>query len=234
MKRLILPVVLAVLSFAALSVPAAVAGDTTCAGTVGATTIGAVTVDNVVVPPGAFCRLVGTQVRGNVKVLEGATFESWGANIHGDVQADKSFYTDLYIGSQVGGDVQIKNSAVDTDICGTEIHGDLQLEEIQGTLDAARIGQTFHPGFPSTSCASAPNAPVNRVIIHGNFQAYKNKRPVDLRGSQIDGNVQYFENFNGEINNNQIGGDLECEKNSPPPTGGGNTAQHKEGQCATF
>jgi hypothetical protein len=205
--------------------PAATAmSDTPCTGV-----IGAVTVENVVVPPNAVCKLVGTQVLGNVRVERNATFDATNANIHGNVWSDRSFFTDLYTGTKVGGDVQIKNSAVDTDICGTEIGGDLQFEGVVGTLDSARVGVGFHPA--ATGCVAA----TSRVIVHGNFQAWDNLRGVDLEGSQIDGNVQYFDNPSGghRIFLNQIRGGLQCRGNGPM-VGAGNTAAYKEGQCAAF
>lgn len=225
MRKLIALVALALVSsILAPSASTAAADDTECTGV-----LGPVTVDNIVVPPNAVCKLIGTQVQGNIKILENATFDATNANIHGDVQSDKSFYTDLYIGSRVGGDVQIKNSAVDTDICGTTIIGDLQLEGIGGTLDAARIGETFHPAGVTNCVAGA-----NKVVIGGNLQAQKNRRPVDIFGSEVGGNLQFFENFGGLIFNNLIVGNLQCEKNDPPPLGAGNTAAAKEGQCAGF
>jgi hypothetical protein len=198
--------------------------DTPCTGV-----LLAVTVENVVVPPNAVCNLVGTQVLGNVRVETNATLQTRNANIRGNVWSFASFFTDLYTGTRVGGDVQIKNSAVDTDICGTEIGGDLQFESVRGTLDSARVGVGFHPA--TTGCVPA----TSRVIVHGNFQAWDNLRGIDLEGSQIDGNVQLFDNPGGghRIFLNQIRGGLQCRGNGAM-IGAGNVAAYKEGQCAAF
>lgn len=225
MRKLLLLASFGLLAAFTTLVPAGTAAsDTPCSGV-----LGPVTVENVVVPPNATCRLVGTQVLGNVKVGVNANFGSTNANIHGNVWSDRAFFTDLYTGTKVGGDVQIKNSVGDTDICGTEIGGDLQLEGIVGTLDAARVGVTFHPA--QTGCVAA----TSRVIVHGNFQAWDNLRGVDLEGSQVNGNVQYFDNAGccHRIFLNQIRGGLQC-RNNGPMLGGGNVAAYKEGQCAAF
>jgi hypothetical protein len=227
MRRLFVLAVFSLVVALCTGAPAATgASDTPCTGT-----IGAVTVENVVVPPNATCRLIGTQVLGNVRVLTNARFGTQNANIHGNVWSEASFFTDLYNGTTVGGDVQIRNSAADTDICGAEIGGDLQFEGLGGTLDAARIGETaVHFPIIVGVCVAG----TNRVIVHGNFQAWDNQRPVDLYGNRIDGDVQYFDNTTGgEVFNNQIGGGLQCRGNGTM-LGGGNTAAYKEGQCATF
>ena len=225
MRRLLVVAgVVLLVGVTALAPGATAASDTPCTGT-----ILAVTVENIVVPPNAVCKLVGTQVLGNVRVETNATFDATNANIHGNVWSNRAFFTDLYTGTKVGGDVQIKNSAVDTDICGTEIGGDLQFEGVIGTLDAARVGVGFHPGV--TGCVPA----TSRVIVHGNFQAWDNVRGIDLEGSEIGGDVQYFDNPGGghRIFGNQIRGGLQCRGNGAM-VGAGNTAAYKEGQCAAF
>jgi hypothetical protein len=211
-------------ALATLAPAASAATDTPCTGV-----LLAVTVENVVVPPNAVCNLLGTQVLGNVRVETNATLQATRANIHGNVWSDDSFFTDLYTGTKVGGNVQIKRSFGDTDICGVEIGGDLQLEGIEGTLDAARVGVTFHPA--QTGCVAA----TSRVIVHGDFQAWDNLRGVDLEGSEIGGNVQYFDNPGccHRIFLNQIRGGLQCRQNGPI-VGAGNVAAYKEGQCAAF
>ncbi len=65
-----------------LAPAAAQAEETTCQGT-----IGAETVDNVRVPDGASCTLVGTTVQGTVKVETEAKMRAKGARVIGNVRA---------------------------------------------------------------------------------------------------------------------------------------------------
>jgi hypothetical protein len=49
----------------------------------------------------------------------------------------------------------------------------------------------------------------------------------------VGGNLQADENTGGlRISFNVIAENLQCKQNNPPPTGSGNTAGDKEGQCA--
>jgi hypothetical protein len=54
-------------------------------------------------------------------------------------------------------------------------------------------------------------------------------------GNSVGGNF-HFDNNSGDpssdISSNTIKGNLQCQGNTPPPTGAGNTAKHKQGQCA--
>ncbi|THV13024.1 hypothetical protein E9934_10745 [Nocardioides caeni] len=61
----------------------AYADDRVCRGAIGARTID----DNVVVPRGATCRLIGTRVEGNVLVKSGGTLRAEGVRVDGNIQA---------------------------------------------------------------------------------------------------------------------------------------------------
>ena len=55
------------------------------------------------------------------------------------------------------------------------------------------------------------------------------------RENTLLANFQANQNTGGlVIANNRIAQNLQCQANTPPPTGGGNTAGDKEDQCAAL
>ena len=110
MKKLVAAVPLA-LAAALLVAPPAVADDRRCTGTIKAASID----DNVVVPSGATCRLVGTRVDGNVFVNRNATLVARGVKVGGNIQAENHERVvvrprkvdDRVIRSRVGGSIQL-------------------------------------------------------------------------------------------------------------------------------
>ncbi|MDQ4042417.1 MAG: hypothetical protein M3118_01185 [Actinomycetota bacterium] len=69
--------------------------------------------------------------------------------------------------------------------------------------------------------------------INGDLQYFSNAARMVARNSTILANLQAFENTGGVVLlNNTIAENLQCKQNNPPPTGGGNMAGDKEGQCA--
>jgi hypothetical protein len=55
------------------------------------------------------------------------------------------------------------------------------------------------------------------------------------RESTILANLQAVQNKGGvAFTNNRISESLQCKENNPRPTGGGNIAGDKEGQCAAL
>jgi hypothetical protein len=91
---------------AALDIP--IVGEYRCTGTVHW-----ITADNLVVPPGATCNLIGGRVKGTLKVEEGATLYASGLYVKGSIQAKKA------------ASVQISESIVD---------GNVEVEEGRSAL----------------------------------------------------------------------------------------------------
>ena len=186
--------------------------------------LGPVTVDNVIVPAGNVCTMVGTQVRGSVYVNPGGTLQSWQSNITGNVSAQSPRYVDLYA-TRVGGNYLNRDATIDNDICGSTIGGNLELHRSRGN---DRIGIGTIVGF----CA-AVGGPIGNTI-GGNIKILGSLGFTTLRGNTVREDLQFFENRGGFIGTNTIGENLQCERNAPPPSGVGNTAAQKEGQCAAF
>jgi hypothetical protein len=54
-----------------------------------------------------------------------------------------------------------------------------------------------------------------------------------LESNSVGGQLDFSKNTGAsDISGNTIGKNLTCKDNTPPPTGGGNTAKKKDGQCA--
>jgi hypothetical protein len=68
--------------------------------------------------------------------------------------------------------------------------------------------------------------------VNGDLQFFSNEARMIARGNTLLANFQANQNKGGlVIENNKIAENLQCQSNDPPPTGGGNTAGDKEGQC---
>lgn len=122
-------------------------------------------VDDLVVPVGEQCVLDGTEVRGNVRVEEGAALEVLGAHIAGNLQADGADRLELASDSTVRGNVQVRRTR-DVRLTASRIGGNLQLDGNRGEV---RIG---------------------RNAIAGNLQAVGNRGPLSISHNRIGGNLQ--------------------------------------------
>lgn len=68
--------------------------------------------------------------------------------------------------------------------------------------------------------------------ITGDIALEENLGRVELAGNDVVGSVQANKNTGGlDITTNVIGNGLQCQDNLPLPTGGGNIAKQKQGQC---
>jgi hypothetical protein len=218
MKKLASLVLSASVMTVILAPPAAAANGTQC---VGVLPPGAH--DNVVVPSGADCVIADTVIVGNLKIEKGAgVVEIRNTRIHGSLQGEEFDSLDLH-SSAVAGSVQVKRQATRVQICNSTVWGDLQVEGGMGGL--IEIGNT-------PLCAG-------NTIMTGNIELVKNVVTVRSRievNVVRQGSIQVFENL-GQIDilgNEILRGNLQCEKNFPLPTGGGNVAKQMEGECATL
>jgi putative cell wall-binding protein len=117
----LLTLAVAFMLLAALPATSALA-DQTCRGTIGAESID----DNIDVPDAATCRLVGTQVGGNVIVGTGSTLVATGARVDGNVQLESNGGALRVTGNDVEGDVQAFSNAGGVAISDNTIGGNLQ------------------------------------------------------------------------------------------------------------
>jgi hypothetical protein len=141
-------------------------GNVTCVGF----TIGAIRLDSVIVPAGASCTLVGTQLNGNIEVGANARLIADSVVVTGGITSDGA--TELTLGgtSTVGGSVQVQRGAAAT-LAGVGIVGDLQFDAMAGPVMASN----------------------NRVT--GNLQVMANRGGVSLTGNRMGGVMQCKDNL---------------------------------------
>ena len=136
-----------------------------CTGTLGAVSID----DDLIVPSGASCSLIGTVVEGNVLVGVEATLQASGVDIDGNIQADGQAAVNVGDDSQIGGDVQVEQGA-SAAVMSSVIGGNIQYESNTGAL--AAVGNT----------------------VGGDIQAFQNTGGVTISDNEVDGNLQCLGN----------------------------------------
>lgn len=157
------------------------------------------------------CRgTIGAATVDNLKVPSGATCKLNGTRVQGTVQVESG--ARLYAeGIRVIGNVQSQGFKVISLTSGSRVGGSVQLENGR----SGGLGK------------------IASTRITGDLQLFSNSARMAARGNTILANLQAVSNTGGlVIQNNNISENLQCKQNNPPPTGGGNTAGDKEGQCA--
>jgi legume-like lectin family protein len=121
--------------------------------------------------------------------------------------------------ASIGGDLQILgpcSSSGTNQVCGASVSHNLLL---QNSGAAAQIGS-------ATGCAGN--------TVGGNLQVLNNSGATTIDSNTVGGNLLDQNNLGAtQVFTNTITHNLQCSGNSSI-TGGGNTAAHKLGQCATF
>ena len=128
-------------------------------------TLRAITLDNVRVPQGATCILLGTRVKGTVKVEARATLRAEDVVVIGNVQAENAREVEVLDGSRVGGSVQVVQGGAAT-VADSRIEADILYDS------------NDQPLF------------VLRNKVGGNVQVFQNDGGVTIRRNFIDGNLQ--------------------------------------------
>ena len=165
--------------------PTAMAGDTPCVGVLTGPH------DNVVVPRGATCNLLGAQVQGNVKNF-GNLLVFAPTRINGSLQSEPGHgFTQIFgAGVTIRENVQIKGATAGIAhgyLAGTVIGKDFRWEENRGFLVA------------------------NGATIGGNAQAWKNTGGGSFTGNTIRGDLQCKENAPPITEaGNVVGGNRQC------------------------
>ena len=120
----------------------------------------------------------------------------------------------VFAGSTVGGNVGSHRCEV-ADVQDSTVKGN---QEDNGVSEGAFISNSHING--------------NLHIQHGT-DFFGSGFHID--GNTIGDNLGFNQNTGtSDISANTIGGNLHCNGNTPPPLGGGNTAQQKTGQCAAL
>jgi len=163
-----------------LAAAPASAEERVCRGTIRATTV-----DNLRVPQYASCVLLGTRVKGTVKVEFNATLRAEDVVVIGNVQGENAKNVRVLDGSRVGGSVQVKQGG-GANVSDSRVEGDIQYDSNSAKLYALR----------------------NRV--GGSVQVFQNTGGVEIRRNVIDGNLQCKENTPRPVGGgNIVGGNKE-------------------------
>ena len=179
-------------------------------------TLGTITITgNLIVPAGAFCDINGTIVTGDATVNQNAgLLMDVGAHIYGTVTVAHGGQFAAFGSSTVGGDVLCNQCRV-ADLHSSTVGGNLTDDGLtQGALiSGSTIGGTLQ--------------------ISNSFALRKSNFRITI--NSIGGNLEFNDNKGASnISTNTIVGTLDCSGNVPAPTGSGNTAATKSGQCATL
>ena len=131
-------------------------------------TIAAEAVDEVVVPPGVTCVLIGTRVDGNISVDHQGVLLAREVDVDGDVESEGAQVVKVS-NSVIGGNVQLEQGGSAT-VVDSEVQGDLLFEEQGGGLTA------------------------KRNVVRGNLQADGNSGALSINGNRIGGDLECEEN----------------------------------------
>lgn len=234
--------------------PSAQAAVTECTGVLTGTH------DNVIVPSGEDCEMVGATVTGNVLVKSGASLRASFSTISGNVTGTDSEWVCLQFGSEAGGNFNVRGGAVGTttgfDIS-TSVGGNAKVSENAGLtfIDAAEVGGNVDISKNTGTLEIEHNTIGGNVNIHDNVvPATYTGGPatpgpggcgvptsfilgaggMSIFNNQLpSNNMQVFKNT-GPGNKQVVANTVErvrCFGNSLPFVGGPNVAEEAEGQC---
>lgn len=147
------------------------ADDRRCTGTIRAVAID----DNVVVPAGATCTLVGTRIDGNVIVKRNAKLVARGVRVEGNIQAENHRRVEVLprtvnrkvVRSVIDGSIQLKQGG-GGEVRRTRTNGDIQL-------------------FSNTR---GGRFEVFNNIVDGNLQCKSNSPKPVGKGNRVNGNKE--------------------------------------------
>jgi hypothetical protein len=133
-------------------------------------------------------------------------------------------------GTRVEGTVKVERNARLT-ANGIRVKGNVQSEGFKNIV--LRQASVVVGSVQLENGLSDGSGRVINTRINGDLQFFSNEARMIARGNTILANFQANQNMGGlVIENNKVAENLQCQSNNPPPTGGGNTAGDKEGQCA--
>ena len=161
----------------------------------------------LIVPAGVWCQLNNSSVTGGVSVAATGKLTAIGSSIGGAVTGN-------------GAELVLENSSA-ASYSATKPVSEFA-GATSGLICGSTVGSVLYTGAPTAtksfvlggnSCTNFGLPTTN--TIHGSVSVTNNQLPA-------------------EIFNNTIDGTLGCSGNVPAPTGGGNSASSKTGQCSAF
>jgi hypothetical protein len=206
---------------------------------------GSVINGNLVVKSGDFCFVNQVTVNGNVIVSGapdiGPSFTDLGfstvngrviVNRGGEINIHDTHVTKGLTGSEAGY-VLIFSSQLDRGLNLVDSRNGLGFLCATAVGGGVTVSGTTSSDFPITIGDPDGDCVGNR--IKGDLSLTQNQAQGIVRANSIDRNVTVSDNPSPtpfDISNNTIGGTLACFGNAASPTGGGNSAKQKLGQCA--
>jgi hypothetical protein len=221
-------------SFAPGTIASALTSGTACNGVYDATFQG-----NVTVSAGQSCVFVGGAIEGNVQ-LNGGNLSLTNTIVTGNVQLQGGGTFSIGPSATVNGNLQIQNipaGAAQNQVCDTEIKGNLQFQNNGTAVDIGSASSTCTGnGIGGDLQVQNNSAAVTAIgnTVGGNLQVSNNTADTTVNDNTVNGNLQ--DNNNSApttVFDNTVSNNLQCQNNSSI-TGGGNTAQQKQGQCSSF
>lgn len=156
------------------------------------------------------CRgTIGATTVDNLKVPSGAKCTLDGTEVEGTIKVERN--GQLYAN-------------------GVRVKGNVQSEEFRTV--SLRGGSVV---IGSVQLKNGLDGGVGRIVssrVNGDVQFESNLARMVSNSSIVRANLQAVQNTGGVVlKNNKISENLQCKQNNPAPSGGGNTAGDKEGQC---
>lgn len=221
-------------AYSSSSLPVLTKGDA-CNGTFGGTFNGNVSISSV-----QSCTFVSGNITGHVQ-LKGGNLVLTGTTVGGYVQADGGGTFAINSGTHINGYLLIEDipsGSAQNQVCGSTVNGNAFF--LHGgtsvTIGAATPGSCAGNVIGGNLAIQGNTAPVSAVgnTVGNNLTAEANTAATTLDGNTVAGNLRDWKNTAPtQVFNNIITLDLQCAEDSSI-TGGGNTAQQKRGQCASF
>ena len=214
------------------------------------------TYDDVVVPRGGACTLIGARIKGDVTALPNAYLHATNTRVRGDVEGSAARTIFIDTGSRVAGSVEavraaqffVFNSTVGEDIepertrevvqiCGNSVRqGNIEVRRSgpdKGLPVGERPGTDVLIGDPLTAGCRG------NTVKRGHIKVVRNFTDIEfvIRGNTIRrGNLDVLGNTGPVtrfVEQNTGGGRLRCRQNGLPLTAAGNTGWDRaESQCA--
>ncbi len=155
---------LVVLGGSLVAAPQASAEETRCVGAIGARTL-----DNVRVPQGKTCSLIGARVQGTIYVSANATLIARNVRVIGNVQAENHNKVVVSEGTRVGGSIQIDRGGP-FKVVNSIVTGSIQVVSNTG---ASRLANN---------------------VVNADIQVFSHRNGIAIVNNRVDGNLQCKEN----------------------------------------
>jgi hypothetical protein len=188
---------------------------------------------NLAAAGGAYVDLFETTVSGTAGLRESLGLSVEGGSI-GNVDSRAADSIDMF-GAAVAGNVKVTGGRTAVFAQNLEVGGNLEATGANYfDLYDSVVNGVFHVRESQSGSIFCGNT------LNGNSEFTNNQAVLTIGspgqacdGNRINGNILVRDNnAASEISDNDVGGNLTCRRNVPPPAGGGNRVEgNKEGQC---